>query len=569
VEENVRYGIAAKIATIFAILACAACSGLEAADGGRSIAFEDLAQQAGIADVGVNSTGPTFVDYDRDGDLDIYVPTEAHAPGHGNRLWENDGTGKFSNVGVERGVDNGMGLGRGASWGDFDNDGDADLAISNMPPTDRRQHVPTSLYRNLLVETGKPDFENVTRTAGLMRDGNENDAVIGGVGNTGGGVAWGDYDEDGYLDLYWKCADYDVDNALFRNLGDGTFTDVTAETSAGVLDKVREGNSQGSPNWTDFDQDGHTDLLVTNEGDAKVLLHNQGDGTFDNVTVSRRPPSGLAFLNPGNANGACIGDIDNDGDMDFFLPTADQANRLIVSELAETGSATFTDITHTSGVGDMDGARGCAMADFDNDGLLDIYVNNGGPSDVLINDVIDMPVFVQFYIAWEPAGNRLYRNNGDRTFTDVVAGSGAESVGVGSGVGAADLNDDGYPDLVVTNRTYYSMGKLVSAKDRTRLLLNRGGRNNWLRIALEGRRSNRDGYGARVKIVAGDLVQYREHTSAHGYNSGNDPRLLIGLGEEETVDLIEVTWSSGLVQSTRHVSANQTLEIVEKVPLEP
>ncbi len=155
-----------------------------------------------------------------------------------------------------------------------------------------------------------------------------NDAKIGGIGDTAGGVAWGDYDRDGDLDMYWKNADADVDNALFRNDGDGTFSDVTADSGAGVQGFVKESNSQGSPNWTDIDQDGWLDLLVTMEGDRKVLLHNKGDGTFDNITASRKPPSGLPFLNPGNAQGACIADFDHDGDLDFYLPLADQANRL-------------------------------------------------------------------------------------------------------------------------------------------------------------------------------------------------------------------------------------------------
>ena len=203
------------------------------------------------------------------------------------------------------------------------------------------------------------------------------------------------------------------------------------------------------------------------------------------------------------------------------------------------------------------------MADFDNDGLLDIYVNNGGESNVLINDVISMPVFVQFYIAWEPAYNRLYRNNGDNTFTDITNGSGAEGLGIGSGVGAADVNDDGYPDLFVTNRTYYSMGKRVSMEQQNQLLLNAGGENNWVRVALIGTRSNRSGYGARVKLVSGDLVQYREHTSAHGYNSANDPRLLFGLGANNSIDYIEITWPSGVVQKVDGVEPGNTVTITE------
>ena len=528
------------------------------------IRFIDAAEQAGLADLAVNSTGPTFVDYDQDGDLDIFVPTEAHMQGHDNRLFENIGQGRFTNVAVERGIDNGGGLARGASWGDIDNDGDMDMFVANMPPSARGvKKVPHSAYRNLLIETGEPNFKNITVSAGLLRAGNEQDVQAGGIGSTGAGVAWGDFDNDGYLDLYIKQPEYDVDNVLFHNKGDGTFVDVTEQSGAGILGKVLKANAQGSPNWTDFNQDGWQDLLVTNEGDSNIAFLNKGDGTFTDITRNRKPPQALALLNPGNANGACIGDIDNDGDMDIFLPTADQANRLVISRFAETGEVKFTDITMASGIGDMGGARGCAMADFDNDGLLDIYINNGGESNVLINDVIRMPVFVQFYIAWEPAYNRLYRNNGDNTFTDITDGSGAEGLGIGSGVGAADINDDGYPDLFVTNRTYYSMGKRVGVEQQNQLLLNAGGENNWVRVSLVGTKSNRSGYGARVKLVSGDLVQYREHSSAHGYNSANDPRLLFGLGTKDSIDYIEVIWPSGIVQKIETAEPGQTIKIVE------
>jgi hypothetical protein len=204
------------------------------------------------------------------------------------------------------------------------------------------------------------------------------------------------------------------------------------------------------------------------------------------------------------------------------------------------------------------------MADFDNDGFLDIYVNNGGLSDVLVNDVLtSMPVFVQFYIAWEPAFNRLYRNNGDLTFADVTEDSGAEGYGIGSGVGAADVNEDGFPDLFVTNRTYYNMGKLANIEQKNELLINSGNGNHWVRVALIGTKSNRDAYGARVKLAAGDLVQYREHTSAHGYNSANDPRLLFGLGDNDIVDSIEVTWPSGIVQRVGGSVSGRTITITE------
>ena len=527
------------------------------------IRFKDESFQSGIASESVNASGPTFIDYDNDGDIDIYVVTEYHGEGQGNRLFENQGDRMFVDVAELRGVDNDNALGRGASWGDYDNDGDMDLAISNLPPTDRSTHIPTTLYKNLLKETGEPNFQNVTREAQLFRKGNENDLEIGGIGNTGAGIAWADYDNDGDLDLYWKCADFDVENALFRNNGDGTFTDVTEETGTGVLEFVLEANSQGAPSWTDANHDGYVDLLVTNEGDKKILFLNDQEGSFKNITSSFRPPSGVVFLNPGNANGACIGDIDNDGDMDVFLPTSDQANRLYISLLKDTGQLSYKDITLTSGVSNKSGARGCAMGDFDNDGLIDIYVNNGGLADTLINDVIDIPIFVQFYIAIEPDVNKLFRNNGDLTFSDLAWRSRASGYGVGSGVGTADLDEDGFLDIFFTNRTFYTGGEHITKSDRNYLLFNRGNRNNWLTVNLVGEESNTNGYGAKVTLASDDLTQYREATSAHGYNSGNDPRMHFGLGKKSSVDFIEVIWPSGKKTKLVNPSINQTVTIKE------
>ena len=527
------------------------------------IRFKDESFQSGIASESVNASGPTFIDYDNDGDIDIYVVTEFHGEGQGNRLFENQGNRIFLDVAQLRGVDNDNALGRGASWGDYDNDGDMDLAISNLPPTDRSTHIPTTLYKNLLKETGEPNFQNVTREAQLFRKGNENDREIGGIGNTGAGIAWADYDNDGDLDLYWKSADFDVENALFRNNGDATFTDVTEETGTGVLQFVLEANSQGAPSWTDVNHDGYIDLLVTNEGDKKILFLNDKEGSFKNITTSFRPPSGVVFLNPGNANGACIGDIDNDGDMDVFLPTSDQANRLYISLLKDTGQLNYKDITLTSGVSHKSGARGCAMGDFDNDGLIDIYVNNGGLADTLINDVIDIPIFVQFYIAIEPDVNKLFRNNGDLTFSDLTWRSRASGYGVGSGVGTADLDEDGFLDIFFTNRTFYTGGEQITESDRNYLLFNRGNKNNWSIVSLIGQESNTNGYGAKVILTSGELVQHREASSAHGYNSGNDPRLHFGLGKQSTIDLIEVQWPSGKKSMIQNPTINQTIIIKE------
>jgi hypothetical protein len=303
-------------------------------------------------------------------------------------------------------------------------------------------------------------------------------------------------------------------------------------------------------------------LLTPNEGDANVLFHNRGDGTFVDITRSRKPPSGLAFLNPGNSNGVCIGDIDNDGDMDVYLPNADQADRPIRNDWVETGAIKFSDITMASGTGDMRGARGCTMADFDNDGFIDIYVGNGGPSNSLFNDIVGgVPLSVQFYSAWTPGRNTLLRNNGDSTFTDITEGSGAEGVGIGTRVASGDVNNDGFADILATSRTYYNSGKFVSAAQQNRLFLNRGNANRWLRIKLVGTSGNSNAYNARVRVVVGALVQHRELFSATDYNSADDPTLLFGLRGHDEADLVEVTWPGGKVQTVRNVKAGQTLTI--------
>lgn len=538
------------------------------AHGKSPIKFDEVAEEAGIADHGINGAGVSFWDYDEDGDVDVYINNSDSGNrqfGIRNRLFENDGTGHFRDVAAERGVLNEDSLGRGITWGDYDNDGDTDLLLGNMRNSDAgMKSVPTTLYKSLLIETGEPNFENVTIEARLMRPGNERDKRLGGLSDTSGGISWADYNNDGWLDILWRTTDDDIDQSLFRNNGDGTFTEVTKEAGVEILKVAQEADSQGSAGWFDFDQDGHLDLVDPNEGDMNNLFHNNGDGTFTDVTQSRKPPSGLAFLNPGNANGVCLGDIDNDGDIDAYFPNADQANRLVRNNLKETGQATFTDITMESGTGDRGGARGCTMADYDNDGYLDIYVNNGGPSNTLFNDIVEgMSPFVQFYIAWTPEENGLYQNNRDGTFSNITQGSGAEGYGIGVGVASGDVNGDGFMDIIATNRSFYNRGELISESQQTFLFLNRGNRNNWIKVALKGTTSNRSAFNARVVVVAGDLVQTRELYSATGYNSQDDPTLNFGLGRRKHVDSIEVIWPSGKIQRLEDLEPGQVITIEE------
>ena len=526
------------------------------------IEFDEVSKQAGIEDQGIDGAGIAFWDYDEDGDVDVYINNSDSNNSHlglRNRLYENDGNGHFRDVAEERGVLDRDSSGRGISWGDYDNDGDTDLLLGNM------SGFPTQLYKNLLVETGAPNFENVTRKAGLMRSGHEEDQRLGGLSDTSGGIAWADYNNDSFLDVLWRNTNDDIEQVLFRNNGDGTFTEVTNEAGVRILDYSLEADSQGSSGWFDFDQDGHIDLLSPNEGHNNVLFHNNGDGTFTEVTRNRQSPSGIPFFNEGNANGVCLGDIDNDGDIDAYLPNADQANRLIRNNLKETGEATFTDITKVSGTGDMGGARGCTMADYDNDGFIDIYVSNGGPSNVLFNDIADegFSPFVQFYVAVEPRNNVLYHNNGDGTFTDVTDGSGAVGFSIGVGVASGDVNGDGFMDIIATGRSFYTDGKLMGESQQNFLFLNKGNRNNWIKVRLKGTTSNRSGFNARVKVVAGDLSQTRELYSTTGYNSQDDPTLNFGLARQTQVDFIEVIWPSGKTQRLENLKPRQVVTITE------
>ena len=545
---------------LIAVLLAAACApDMPEAEAPAPIRFVEQAEERGIADLGLDGAGVAFNDYDGDGDTDIYVTNNDSGTAgldFRNRLWENDGRGYFTDVAQARGATNEGGLGRGITFGDYDLDGDDDLVVANMQSGSRAGYdPPVTLYRNLLSDTGDAQFEEVTGEAGLMRRGVDDDQSNKGITATSGGIGFGDYDSDGWLDLVWRSADYDVDQALFRNLGNGTFEDTTQDAGVVLLKSVKEANSQGSPGWFDFDFDGDLDLLAPNEGGPNVLYMNQGGGKFADITRSRRPPSGWAFLNPGNANGVCLGDVDNDGDIDAYLPNADQANRLVRNDYAETGAPGFTDITLASGAGDSGGARGCTMADYDNDGWLDIYVSNGGPSNVLINDIVEeLPPSVQFYIAFEPATNALLRNNGDGTFSDVTEGSGASGFSIGAGVASGDVNGDGFADIVGTARTFYNRGRMLSEPQRNFLWLNQGNGNHWIKVRLEGQRLN-----ARIRVVSGDLIQWREIFSSTGYNSVDEPAPIFGLGERASVDRVDVCWADGRSQTFFNPPVDQEL----------
>ena len=454
--------------------------------------FADDSAVSGTDDAG-NGAGVAWGDYDGDGDEDMYVVNNGT-----NRLYRNEGDSTFTEVGASAGVAD-AGSSQGTAWADYDNDGDLDLFVANNGGLNR-------LFRN----NGNGTFTDVADSAGVDDGGD------------GFGVAWGDYDNDGYLDLYIIIPR--GLNLLYRNNGNGTFTEVGV--SAGVTGDTSD-DGRGVA-WGDYDNDGDLDLGLANARPvANALYRNNGNGTFT--------PVGTAAGMPGDGSGQGIdwGDYDNDGHIDAYVTHADGlANRLYHNN----GNGTFTNVASPAGVGDTGIGLGVDWGDFDNDGDLDIYVARSG------------------------VANLLYDNNGDGTFSEIGSTAGVDDASTTRGTGVADYDSNGELDIYAANAT------------ANKLFRNITGTNNWLRVDLDGTVSNRSGIGARVRLVVGSTGQLRESQAGTGYLSQSSSMLSFGLGDSTVVDSLIVLWPSGAQQVLTSVASNQELTITEpggSVSLDP
>jgi enediyne biosynthesis protein E4 len=493
------------------------------------------------------ASGLATFDYDGDDLIDVYFVTGGRLPGTKpeglppqNALYRNLGHFRFLDVTERAGV-KGAGFGLGVAAGDYDNDGHPDLYLSNFGPN--------VLYRN----RGNGTFEDVTSRAGVGR-GNK----------VGAGVAFLDFDGDGNLDLFaanyirfsfemHKLITYKgipvypgplyyhgEPAELFRNRGDGTFADVGA--ASGIAAHAATGMGVIC---ADYDGDGRTDIFVANDEMPNYLFHNDGRGKFEEVGLA----AGVAYDSLGVAHGNMgvdAADCHHQGRLDFAV-TAYQREPTTLYRNA--GQGLFTDVTAAAGTGKPAFNQvkwGVGLVDFDNDGYRDLFVACGH-----LDDNVELCDDTTSY----RARNVLLRNTGDGRFLDVSAacGDGLAMKRVGRGVAFDDLDNNGRVDVVILN----------SRSEPTVLRNESSPVNHWLQLRLRGIKTNRDGVGAQVRVVAGDLVQVDEVHSGRGYQSHWGTRLHFGLGKHPRVDRIEVRWIGGGVDVIENVSADRRLTIAE------
>jgi len=484
-----------------------------------------------------SGAGAAFLDYDQDGFIDLYVCSGTWVKGLSsgdkpeimpeNHLYHNRRDGTFEDVTEKAGV-GGPWYSMGVTVGDYNNDGFPDMYVSN--------YGTNVLYKN----NGNGTFTDVTKRAGV--GGKETDFSTGAV--------WLDYDNDGFLDLYiGKYLNFDPNykyyyapdgfpgplaydaqpDVLYHNNGDGTFTDVTKEMGIKDLD----GRAMGV-GAADYDDDGFVDIYVANDHSMNYLWHNNGGKGFTDVGT----PSGTAFGQSGESAVSMsvdFADYTGSGRMDMFI-SDDKYCRLYEN----LGNGIFAEKSYPSGIAMPAGQYvgwSSSFIDYNNDGLVDIYKANGALKHLYGQE------------------DQLFENMGDGKFKDVSTECGSYFLKelVGRGACFGDYDNDGDIDAYVVN-----------LNDRGSFLRNnKGNQNNWISLKLEGTTSNRDGIGTRIRLTCGGKTQYTQKKSTTGYLSQNDPRIHFGLAKNDMVEKIEIKWPSGKVQVLNNIKANQFLTVKE------
>jgi enediyne biosynthesis protein E4 len=528
---------------------------------GIPVRFVDIARTAGITFqqdatatdekyyLETMGTGVGWIDYDQDGLMDLFfvqsAATDIYKPPHPLRsaLYHNNGDGTFTDVTEKAGVGAAGLYGQGVAVGDFDNDGYPDLYVTG--------YGRAILYHN----NGDGTFTDVTEKAGV--------ADKGGWSTSAG---WFDYDKDGYLDLLvcnyieWNpknniwCGEHrpgyraycHPDNykgqrlKLYHNNHDGTFTDVSEKSGVGIP----EAKGMGVV-LADVNNDGWPDIAVANDTWPNFLLINKKDGTFKDVSFT----SGIAASEDGKYEagmGIDAADVDGDGWLDLYVTHLDfELNRLYHNNHDET----FDDVTYASGIANkaifLSGVT-MKFLDYDNDGWTDICQANGAMLD-------NIHLYHTEVTYKEPM--LMFRNQGHGKFEKVSEQLGSDFVRpvAGRGLAVADFDNDGDLDLAVNNRG-----------DFPELLRNDGGNaNHWLEVFLIGTKSNRDGVGSTLKLTSEGFVQMKQRQGGSGYMSASDPRIHFGLGQRRSIESLEITWPSGVVDKLTNVGMDQIVTVKE------
>jgi len=539
------------------------------ANDGYGVKFTNVARAAGIAHKTVygderknkylletTGCGVAWFDYDNDGWLDLFFVNGTRLGGFPKgeepttHLYHNNRDGTFSDVTKQSGLAR-AGWGQSVCVGDYDNDGFDDLFIS--------YYGKNALYKN----NGKGAFTDVSEKAG----------VAGAKTRWGSGATFVDYDKDGDLDLF--VANYiDLDlktaptpetgpclykgvmvacgppgleggkNILYRNNGDGTFTDVSDK--AGILKTF--GTYGLGVVAADFDNDSWPDIYVANDSAPAALYHNNKDGTFTDVGVE----AGAAYSSDGKPQagmGVGVGDYDGDGLLDIFKTNFSGDTSTLYRNLGmKSGLLNFDDVTFTAGIGVNTRflGWGCGFVDFDNDGWLDIFLVNGH----VYPEVEKLTTEAGY-----PQRKVLYQNQRNGSFKDVAEKVGGPLVEPTASRGCAfgDFDNDGDVDVVINPVNDFPV--LLRTDSATN--------NNWISIKLIGVKSNRDGVGARIRVVTDGKTQIDEVRSGGSYYSQNDMHVHFGLGKATKAQTIEARWPSGVVDTLNDVAAGQVVFIKE------
>ena len=463
-----------------------------------------------------SSLSAAWGDFNNDGWLDLVVGNQS-LEGAKNLLYRNNGDGTFSPATNNPIATDLAHSSHAAAWADFDNDGWLDLVVANLD-----SNQPNAFYRNL----GGTEF---TRASAADIGSLATDRSIS------VSVAWADYDSDGLLDLFVANGALleNQRDALYHNDGNGQFTRISSHA---ITTPIRR-STQGT--WSDFDNDGDPDLLVTHSGDqGNTLFRNEGLGQFTDVSAA----SGLTARS--DSVGAAWGDFDNDGDLDLLITNlrlgGPNTRNLFYRN---KGDGTFEPITTGEIAEDSGHFFTCAWIDYDNDGWLDLFLTV--PS---LN--ITSPTAVK---------NRLYHNQGDGTFARINTGTVVTDRGDTAGAAWGDYDNDGFLDLFVCFGAF--------SRHTNALYHNNGNTNHWIKIRCVGTTSNRSAIGTRIRVkatIAGtERWQLRQITGSEGWLSFNSLDAIIGLGDATQVRTLRIEWPSGLVQEYHGIPANQTLTVVE------